>query len=361
MYGVAATTTTSCQWRAALLPQVGRNMRQKTHRPRCRLDRIGGHVVTPSPLQASSRATLLLERDALMARLRAVDFELLDSTEPNQHLRRAGQAARRQLTRLPACCTGEQCVDALRHDGAVVIERLASADLMAAYARDALHLQSTEYSGDENSFAGSRTFRIGPYMLAQSEAARTLAVHPLVLETTRKLLAPVAQKIRLAVASTIRVCDGQPAQVLHRDDEEWPLPLVGTVHDGVEVEVSALWAVTEFRAANGATRVVVGSHGSHSHPAAAKPPSLEQADVATMMVGSVLLWTGSVWHGAGAANGGGDPRGRVSALFQYTAGWLHTEQNLHFAINPSVSSTFTDPELRSLLGFDGTQTLHACF
>ena len=347
------------------MPRTRVSTRRQTNQSyRLRLDRISNHVAATGTPAAVTRwptgstnhaAELLVERDALVARLQTIDAELESNKSHDCH---DGQVARRQLARLPACCTSEQCVDALRRDGAVVIERLASAELMATYALDALSLEHTEYSGDENSFAGSRTFRIGPYMLAHSEAARALAVHPLVLAATRSLLAPVAQKVRLAVASTIRVCQGQRAQVLHRDDEEWPLPLVGKVHEGVEVEVSAIWAVSEFRATNGATRVVVGSHGSHSHPGTARPPSLEQADAAIMPVGSVLLWTGSVWHGAGASTEN-DPRGRVSALYQYTAGWLHTEYNLHFAISPSISSTFAESELRSLFGFDGAHTVLA--
>ena len=99
---------------------------------------------------------------------------------------------------------------------------------------------------------------------------------------------------------------GQPAQVLHRDDDEWPLALLGaTSGRGLEIEVSALWAISDFCASNGATNVVVGSHGSHdpNDPV----PAREQCEFAEMKAGgSVLFFTGSVWHGgAGAAAGEG--------------------------------------------------------
>lgn len=148
----------------------------------------------------------------------------------------------------------------------------------------------------------------------------------------------------------IRVLAGQSAQVLHRDDEEWPLPLVGRVQAGVEIEVSALWAISDFRRSNGATNVVVGSHGGHCDPKAAVPPPLAACEAAEMAEGSVLLFTGSVWHGAGASSEGE----RQGALFQYIPGWLHPEHNLHFAVAPEVSARLDEPELRSLLGFDGS-------
>ena len=115
---------------------------------------------------------------------------------------------------------------------------------------------------------------------------------------------------------------------------------------------------------NGATNVIPGSHGSHDP--ADPAPSRQLCQHATMKAGSVLLFTGSVWHSAGAAvaetapdpaggRGSGRRRGRQGLLCQYICGWLHGEYNLHFAIDPAVSSSalFDEPGLKSLLGFDG--------
>ena len=185
---------------------------------------------------------------------------------------------------------------------------------------------------------------------------------------------------------------GQPAQVLHRDDDEWPLALLGaTSGRGLEIEVSALWAISDFCASNGATNVVVGSHGSHdpNDPV----PAREQCEFAEMKAGSVLFFTGSVWHGgagAAAGEGAGDGeagdgetggaeagcgeaavggksrapsavlrRGRQGILVQYIAGWLHPEYNLHFALPPETSAAFEGTTLRALLGFDGPRLFDA--
>ena len=329
---------------------------------------------------------------------------------------------RRPLTRLPGSATTPSAVAAaLRRDGAVIVDGLVRPSLMAALSDDVAALEATEYSGVAGSFAGSLTHRCGPYVLGTSPSARQIAAHPLAVAAAKELLAPLSRRIRLSVVACIRVLAGQPAQVLHRDDDEWPLALLGaTSGRGLEIEVSALWAISDFRASNGATNVVVGSHGSHdpNDPV----PAREQCQFAEMKAGSVLFFTGSVWHGAGAAvagegdgetsdggetgdgeTGGGEAgggeaggaeaggaeagcgeaagggyaggatavggktrapsavlrRGRQGILVQYIAGWLHPEYNLHFALPPETSAAFEDTTLRALLGFDGPRLFDA--
>ena len=63
----------------------------------------------------------------------------------------------------------------------------------------------------------------------------------------------------------------------------------------MELELTALRAITDFNENNGATRVVVGSHGRHQ---ASDPPPKQPSQTAVMSAGSVLFFTGSVWHGA---------------------------------------------------------------
>lgn len=56
------------------------------------------------------------------------------------------------------------------------------------------------------------------------------------------------RRIRLGAVACIRVLTGQPAQVLHRDDDEWPLQLLSDVplKPSLEIEVTALWAISDF-------------------------------------------------------------------------------------------------------------------
>ena len=256
----------------------------------------------------------------------------------------------RPLVRLSNQAEPEDVVAALKRDGAVIVEGVASKDTVDRLSSDILSLSHTEYSGAEHSFAGEHTRRCGPYLLSHSAAARELAAHPLHVAVSTLLLGKTARRIRLSTLACIRVFAGQAAQVLHRDDEEWPVSLLGRIDPGLEIECSAMWAVTDFRETNGATNVVVGSHGRHD-PDDDEPP-MEQCQQAIMSPGSVLFFTGSVWHGTGAASECDEKTGRMGFLVQHIAGFLHPEYNLHFAIDPKVSKNFDGP-LRSLLGFDG--------
>eukprot|EP01049_Picozoa_sp_SAG25_P021149 SAG25_NODE_7687_length_466_cov_0.762943_1_plen_129_part_10 len=97
-----------------------------------------------------------------------------------------------------------------------------------------------------------------------------------------QVLSPSARRIALAVASEIKVSGEGPAQVLHRDDEEWPLDLVrpqasllvgsctgttfvgafqvATKKPGAELELLSMWAASDFEVESGATCVCPGSH-----------------------------------------------------------------------------------------------------
>ena len=257
----------------------------------------------------------------------------------------------RKLQRLARTATPQQVVAALRHDGAVIVEDLVTTNIVDQLSADVLSLEHTEFSGAPNSFAGQSTRRCGPYLLAHSAVARQLAAHPLHIKVSDLLLGNISRRIRLSVAVCIRVLAQQTAQILHRDDEEWPLALLGKINDGVEVECSAMWAITEFRDTNGATNIVLGSHGRHD-PKDPQPP-FSQCQQATMSAGSVLFFTGSVWHGAGEASQcDAAAPGRMGFLVQHIAGFLHPEYNLHFAVEPQQAKKWDGP-LRSLLGYDG--------
>ena len=89
-----------------------------------------------------------------------------------------------------------------------------------------------------------------------------------------------------------RSCPGETAQPIHADDQliPFPKPHVPTV-------CNTMWALTDFTEANGATRIVPGSHlRDHSPDYGSRYESI----AAEMPKGSVLVWHGSLWHGGGA-------------------------------------------------------------
>ena len=234
----------------------------------------------------------------------------------------------------------------LRRDGVVAVERLAPLKQMDTLVEELAQLAPYAYRGEEGSFAGAGTTRNGSYLVSSCPTSQQLALHPLLTEVAEGLLAPYARRIALAVASEIRVEGSSPAQVLHRDDEEWPLDLVAMKRPGAELELECMWALSDFVQEGGATCHVPGSH---LWPASRKPEADEIVPV-PMPRGSVLLWVGSALHGAGASLP--TARTRHGLLLGYCLSWLRPEMNMHFSC-PSHVAAQMDPRMSALLGFAG--------
>jgi ectoine hydroxylase-related dioxygenase (phytanoyl-CoA dioxygenase family) len=91
------------------------------------------------------------------------------------------------------------------------------------------------------------------------------------------------------------IAPGQSEQILHRDAENWPLT---KSRDDMEVTVSCMFALDDFTAENGATRVVPGSHLWDDYQS--RFPAPEEVTQAVMPAGSGMIYTGKVLHGGGA-------------------------------------------------------------
>ena len=79
---------------------------------------------------------------------------------------------------------------------------------------------------------------------------------------------------------------GQSAQGLHRDADNWPLVLGPNERP---VTISCMFALTDFTAEAGATRVVPGSHRWDDFSRVPNPDEVVQA---VMPAGSALIYSG---------------------------------------------------------------------
>ena len=139
---------------------------------------------------------------------------------------------------------------AVAGEGFVVLERVLGADEIAAI-RKALepHLQG-KYFG-RNRFEGLRSQRV--YALcAKDRVFADLVSHPRVLRLLDHLLEP---NYLLSAALAIHLGPGEDAQAFHHDDGSYHIP-----RPRPAVGVSAIWAIDDFTADNGATEVIPGSH-----------------------------------------------------------------------------------------------------
>jgi ectoine hydroxylase-related dioxygenase (phytanoyl-CoA dioxygenase family) len=113
----------------------------------------------------------------------------------------------------------------------------------------------------------------------------------------------------------------------------------------VPLVCNSMWAITDFTAENGATRVLPGSHRSDRAPGFFD--EVEGMIPAEMPRGSVLIYNGSLWH-RGGANRSDAPR--LGIAMNYCAGWLRQQENQQLGIPLAIAREFS-PQLRRLAGF----------
>jgi ectoine hydroxylase-related dioxygenase (phytanoyl-CoA dioxygenase family) len=134
---------------------------------------------------------------------------------------------------------------------------------------------------------------------------------------------------------------GGEAMHLHQDQFyvpfPWPpFPLVTNI----------AWMLDDTTAANGATRVVPGSHRFDARPDGRAEGHVVAAEGAA---GTALVFDGRLWHGTGANTTVDEKRHVVLAY--YSKPWLRSQENHIVSTDPAVVE-HASPTLRRLLGFD---------
>lgn len=182
-------------------------------------------------------------------------------------------------------------------------------------------------------FDGSRTRRVWA-LLARTRCMDQAALDPVVLDAVEQLIGPGAQ---FSLTYATQVHPGQDAQMLHYEQGIYPLPR------DRDVMMTAIWALGDFTADNGATRIVPGSHRrAEGKPAASDAVTVE------MPAGSVLLFTGRLWHGAGANT---STASRLGVVIDYAQPWLRPCEAHTLSADPRQVRELPQ-RLQELLGFN---------
>jgi len=247
--------------------------------------------------------------------------------------------APRSIPRFDPDVAAGEVRDALLEHGVAIVEELAGTERCDAIAAElAPHIADTPPGGDD--FTGRNTKRTGA-LPARSRAVVDLVIDPLVLEVADLTLWPKKTTFQLHLTQAITIGPGAEGQYLHRDQwcfDFFPFP------DDVQVEVSTIWALDEFTAANGATRVVPGSHLAEDPRAF----TVDDAVPAEMPRGSVVLYTGRTVHGGGANT---TDRWRTGINVDYVLGWLRQEENQYLSIPIEVVRELPE-RMQRLLGYE---------
>ena len=220
--------------------------------------------------------------------------------------------------------------------GYTVIEDAIEPDLIDALNDDLARLEhDLGVVPADNLFEGTHTTRIYN-LLAHGPHFEMIPVHPAVLPIAEAVL---DAGLLVSSLSSIAIEPGETPQPIHADDQVIPLP-----KPHPPTVCNTMWALTDFTEANGATRVIPGSHR-----AAESPDLTKQYDSvpAEMTRGSVLVWHGSLWHGGGA---NATAERRVGIAMNYCAGYIRQQENQQLGLPLDTVRRFP-PRLRELVGY----------
>jgi len=187
----------------------------------------------------------------------------------------------------------------------------------------------------ENAFLGHHSRRIFN-LLARDPLFETPPVFPRTLPVVERIL---DDECLLSSLTAIEMNPGQARQPLHSDDGSYGFARPSPTYIAV-----AIWALTDFNAENGGTHVVPGSHRRDRRPRRGDDPETIQIE---MSAGSVLFYSGSLWHGGGENRS--DTR-RMGIVNNYCAGFLRQEECQLLAIPRERVAGF-EPRLRRLVGY----------
>jgi ectoine hydroxylase-related dioxygenase (phytanoyl-CoA dioxygenase family) len=229
----------------------------------------------------------------------------------------------------------------VRADGYTIVENAIEPDLVEALALSLAHLERDLHARPaENAFEGRNTVRIYN-LLDRGRPFELVPVHAQVLAIVEGVL---DAGCLISSLSSIAIGPGESAQPIHADDMVIPLE-----KPHAPIVCNTMWALTDFTAANGATRLVPGSH---------RKPNPEYGGgydtiAAEMPKGSVLIWDGALWHGGGANTT--DER-RVGVAMNYCAGFIRQQENQQLGLGPELAKGFS-PRLQELVGYGVYQGL----
>jgi ectoine hydroxylase-related dioxygenase (phytanoyl-CoA dioxygenase family) len=236
----------------------------------------------------------------------------------------------------PREATVDDVMEGLDQDGYALVEDVLTPEEVARTRAELTRILDETPLG-RNDFEGHKTRRIYA-LFAKTREFDDRAIHPLLLGVLDRFLG----HYQLSAPTGIEIGPGEVDQVLHHDDSIYPLPVP---HQ--EVVLNTMWPFDDFTVENGATRILPRSHRWEP---GRRPTPADEADIVQveMRAGSVLFYTGSIWHGGGANR---TDKPRLGVILEYVSSWLRAQENHLLAVPQDVAAGLPE-KLQELLGYN---------
>ena len=230
----------------------------------------------------------------------------------------------------------------LEERGYLIIENAIEPELCDEIVAEIARLEKSGVrSLTPNDRTGFNTVRFFD-LLNQGEVWQRVAVHPSLIPVLKGVL---GDDMQLSTMGTAVIGPGEPAQVIHRDDGLYKMPMPHR-----NLVCNTLWALTDFTEENGATQIVPDTHRLLEEP----DPQTDYGPIqAVMPKGSVCLILGTTYHGGGKNR---SSTRRYALTINYCDAAMRQQENLMIAVSPEKAATFPR-QLQELIGYRVSNTL----
>ena len=234
-------------------------------------------------------------------------------------------------------------------DGGVIVRDLLSDDARLAIVDDLSAGLEDIAPGSKSgmdlweTFHGRNTVRFCGLAARSRAFVDHALLNPVFTAVTDELLLANGADYWLNTGQVMAIGPGEPAQYLHRDENNWP----EAVAADREITVSCLFALSDFTRENGATVVVAGSQRRPPGLVRGAEASPDEIAYAEMPAGSGLIYSGKVIHGAG---GNTTENWRYGMHVSFVVGWLRPEEASPLVVDRDRAASLPE-RARELLGW----------
>ena len=236
----------------------------------------------------------------------------------------------------------------LAQDGGVIVHNMLSPQVVANLLKELAPQSETSQVGPKSSnenvnhFWGQQTKRFTRLAQRSQTFADEVLVHPTLTGVADELLKPYCASYWMNTGQMMIVMPGGAPQYMHRDSDDWPAMCSPSAPP---CQISCMFALSDFTAENGATRVAPGSHLWSDYSRQAADDEITQA---VMPAGSGMIYLGKTLHSAGANKT--ESEARFGMHLSYVLGWLTPEEAGCLGVTEDRAKTFTKQQ-QQLLGY----------